>query len=95
MLEVRWAKQALADLDHIDDYYFEKHRDFADRIGRAAVAGSFFLAEWPKAGSALGAGPRRKWRVKNSPYVLVYRAYADHLRILRVRHMREDWRPEP
>jgi toxin ParE1/3/4 len=93
MLEVRWAPQARTDLDKIDDYYRRIDPDVANRIARAAVAETLFLTQSPKAGAFLGEGPRRKWNVPKTPYLLIYVVRAAHLRILRARHARKDWKP--
>jgi toxin ParE1/3/4 len=93
MRDVRWAPQSRNDLDRIDDYYRQIDGDIATRIARAAVSETRFLAESPKAGPLIGEGPRRKWNVPNTPYLLIYVLRHDHIRILRVRHAREDWKP--
>jgi toxin ParE1/3/4 len=92
-IPIRWANRARTDLDKIDDHYAQIDRDIADRMVRAAVAEANFLALWPQAGSLVGNGPRRKWNVKTTPYILIYTPRADHIRIQRVRHARENWKP--
>jgi toxin ParE1/3/4 len=94
-LDVRWAKLAQRDFDEMDDYYAAISPDVALDIGRKLLAATHFLTETPKAGPVLGDGPRRKWTVKGTPYLLVYRAHPGYIRILRVRHVREDWKPRP
>ena len=37
---------------------------------------------------------QRKFAVRGTPYILVYRIVSGAIEILRVRHNREDWRPE-
>ena len=91
MTRVVWVKSAQADLARIDDFNARRGRDFADRVGRAAIAAGRFLAGNPEAGPALHAG-ERKWRVPSTDYVLVYRIVASRIEILRVYHGRENWR---
>ena len=93
-LDLRWGKRARIDLDNIDDYYDRIDPPVANQIARKVVSAAVFLSEWPNAGHLFGDGPRRIWVVRSTPYVLVYRAFADHIRILRVRHVRENWRDE-
>ncbi len=90
-LVVHWAQMARADLKRIDDRYLELDPDFADRVLRSCVAGARTLADAPKLGAEIGAGPRRKWRVRGTPYILIYRPLGARLKILRVRHARENW----
>ena len=94
ILDLRWGKRARIDLDNIDDYYDRIDPSVANQIARKVVAAAFFLSEWPNAGQPFGDGPRRIWAVRSTPYVLVYRAFADYIRILRVRHNRSNWRDE-
>jgi plasmid stabilization system protein ParE len=61
------------------------------RVGRAAIAAARFLAERPEAGPALADGAR-KWRVRGTDYVLIYRPVRQGIQVLRVHHARQDWR---
>jgi toxin ParE1/3/4 len=91
-LAIRWHRRAQTDLSHIDGHYFAIDPDVANDMARKLVAAARFLAEWPEAGAHIEDGPRRSWTVRKSPYVVIYRAYPDHIRILGVRHGRQDWR---
>jgi len=90
---IRWAGLARADLDAIDDRYAAIDVALADRMLRAAIAEADFLSKWPLARSLIGDGPRRKWNVRGTPYILIYTPREDHVRIQRVRHARENWKP--
>ena len=90
-----WAPLAQADLARIDDFNAVNDVDFADRVGRAAIAAGRFLADFPAAGAILH-GDERKWHVPTTDYILIYRISGDDVEILRVHHGREDWRrPAP
>lgn len=89
MKKVRWAKDALHDLDQIDNWYADRDPEFADKVGRAAIAAANFLTEYPFAGAAY-IGKTRKWPVKGTDYRLIYRIWRDAIEVLRVRHARED-----
>ena len=91
MNQAIWSAPARADLADIDDYYHDLAPDYARRVGRIALAAAQFLAEHPKAGPSLADG-RRKWRVAQTPYVLIYRPVPGGVRILRVQHGSSDWR---
>lgn len=91
MSHARWTVPAQSDLARIDDFYLDLAPDFADRLGRAALASARFLADQPRAGELL-EGEVRKWRVHGFDYVLLYRVAIDGVEILRMHHARENWR---
>jgi plasmid stabilization system protein ParE len=86
-----WAPSARADLAHIDLYYSELDLDFANRTAPNAVAAAKFLQANPHAGSKVDGTAYRKWHVPESPFLLIYRSEKGAIRILRVRHARENW----
>ena len=90
---VVWTTSARIDLARIDDYYSNVDLEFANRTARNAVAAARFLAENPFAGPAVKGTPYRKWRVGDSPFLLFYRVEKAAIRVVRVRHHREDWQP--
>lgn len=90
-----WAPSARADLARIDLYYSELDLDFANRAARNAVAAARFLQANPHAGPKVDGTAYRKWRVAESPFLLIYRPEKGAVRILRVRHDREDWQAIP
>ena len=90
MRNVRWAKDALSDLEQIDDWYVSRDPDYADRVGRSAFAAGNFLRNFPFAGPTY-SGEIRKWPVPDTDYRLLYRVEQDQIEILRVRHAREDF----
>ncbi|MGF1550657.1 MAG: type II toxin-antitoxin system RelE/ParE family toxin [Sphingomonadaceae bacterium] len=93
MTRLIWTGAARADLARIDDYYAEADPAFPERMGDNAIAAGRILMEWPHAGSLLGGEQDfRKWPVKSTPYIFIYRILGDRIEILRVRHDREDWR---
>ena len=94
MSQARWTTPARGDLAAVDDYYRELSPAYSLRVGRAALAAGRFLAEFPEAGPAFD-GDRRKWRVRATEYVLLYRAVPGGVEILRLEHARRDWRPRP
>ena len=93
MKTAEWTLDAQADLASIDQFYFDLSPDFADRVGDAALAAAVFFHERPHAGAPLGFGSLRKWRVRATPHLLIYRLVPAGIQIVRVRHVREDWRP--
>ncbi|WP_231728089.1 type II toxin-antitoxin system RelE/ParE family toxin [Sphingopyxis sp. H050] len=90
-----WTTSARIDLARIDDYYSALDLEFADRAARNAVAAAHFLVENPFAGPIVDGTSYRKWRVTNSPFLLFYRIEKAAIRIVRIRHYREDWQTLP
>ena len=91
MRSVRWARAALEDLASLDDYFRERDAAVAEAITRKAVAAARFLADHPAAGERLPNRTLRKWSVRGTPYILLYRPTDDALRIVRVVHAARDW----
>jgi plasmid stabilization system protein ParE len=95
MKRAHWTPDAKADLAKIDDFYTEIALDYADKVGDAAIAAAQFLLQFPYAGTSIDIDDVRKWRVRATPYILIYRTQRDAVQILRIRHMAEDWQNEP
>jgi toxin ParE1/3/4 len=89
----QWTIEARQDLAAIDDYYIGLYPEYATRVGRAAIAAARFLAERPEAGPIL-ADDVRKWSVRGTDYVLLYRPTRTGVQVLRVYHAKQNWRPE-
>jgi toxin ParE1/3/4 len=93
-VRIVWTQPAQQDLARIHDYFVELDPAFSDKYATDAIAAGRFLADNPYAGSRLGRTVR-KWPVRRSPFILIYRVKADTVEILRVRHERENWRAQP
>ena len=94
MSRATWTLLAQIDLARIDDFNARRNLDYADLVGRAAIAAGDFLADFPGAGPIVD-GYERKWRVSETDYVLIYRIVPHGVEILRVYHGRENWRKQP
>lgn len=92
MSRATWTPPAQDDFDALDDDTSRLNPDYAYRVGRAALAAARFLADHPGAGPVLD-GAVRKWRVRGTDYVILYRRADDGVEILRMHHGRRDWRP--
>lgn len=92
MRRSQWTIEARHDLAAIDDYYIDLNPEHATRVGRAAIAAARFLAERPEAGPIL-ADDVRKWSVRGTNYVLLYRLTRTGVQVLRVYHAKQNWRP--
>ena len=87
-LPFEWTEPAAEDVDGIIDYLlgeslpFDAVEDYVKRIYKAPE----HLAMLPGAGKPGRVPNTREWRVKDTPYALIYRALADRVQILRVMH---------
>jgi toxin ParE1/3/4 len=90
-MKVIWTVPAQRDFGRIDEFHAAHDPEFARRAGLLALQSGRFLADHPYAGADIGGGVR-KWHVARTSYVLLYRVADDTVQILRVRHVREDWR---
>jgi plasmid stabilization system protein ParE len=91
MPELIWSRPSRNDLAGIGDYLKDKDPEAALRILRAIREKAALLAAYPEAGPPLGAGVR-SLRVTSTPYTLFYEFRAGSVFVLRIRHVREDWR---
>lgn len=94
MSRATWTRRAQNDLAGADDHWRGIDVDYALRLGRLAMAASRFLADWPFAGVTFGGGTR-KWRIKGTDYLLIYRVVPGGIQVVRLRHARENWRTDP
>src|SRR5581483_4447331 len=88
---VLWSPEALADVDHIWDYYAEiAGRTVADNLLRDIAKVALTLSEYPMAGRSrdeVRAGLRS---ISASPHVVFYRLKGDQPEIVRVLDGRQD-----
>jgi len=91
MKSLDWAGKARDDLAAIDAYWCENAPARADDILDRIEAAAEFLLGMPHASSVLDEGPGRKWSVRSTRYILVYRIMEDAIQILRVHHASRDW----
>ncbi len=96
MRRLDWTRPALSDLRAIDAWLSrEAAPDVAIRILTKIRERADFLLDFPSGGPPLSDGDVHALRVRGSPYVLLYRLKGEHgIEILRVRHVRQDWREE-
>ena len=91
MVSIEWTRPARDDLARLDEQLSDLDPDLADRVGRAVIASGAFLTEHPRAGPDFGRHFLRKWRVRGTRYILIYRIRGDTVQILRLVHDRSDW----
>lgn len=91
MRDVEWTPVAREDLAAIDAYWWAFNRERADEILDRIEAAGGFLSGMPHADMMLEDRPARKWRVRGTSYLLIYRIHDDRIEILRVHHASQDW----
>ncbi|MGV1682791.1 type II toxin-antitoxin system RelE/ParE family toxin [Sphingopyxis sp. NJF-3] len=79
------------DLARIEDFFAAIDPEFAIRASDATFAAADFLLEQPRAGPVLGHGSLRKWKVRETPILLIYQIESHGIAIVRVQHDRSDW----
>ena len=94
MTRAQWTETAVEDLDglrhYLSDFSEQKAAEQVEQLLEAAR----WLAERPRAGPALGLYGWRKWRPRGADYLLIYEVADDGVIILRVRHVRNNWRSD-
>lgn len=91
-MRLEWSSSASADMARIYDHYAAFHPDIGLRMTHAIRDAAERLAEFPLSAPAVAAG-LRKLSVQKIGFVLLFRVSGDQVRILRIRHMRENWQP--
>ena len=97
-LSIEWTEATSADMDNISVYLLGENLDYAivqEYVKRIFKAPEH-LAIFPGAGKPGRMSGIREWRVKNTPYALVYRVLSDRIQILRIMHdsrLFSKWQP--
>ena len=91
MTRAIWSAAALADFDDLDRFYAEFSTDHARRVGKLAVEAGKLLAENPLMGPVV-EGSLRKWTVRGTDYIILYRPGEAGVEIARLIDARHNWR---
>lgn len=94
MSRVEWTPLARTDLAEIDSYWWLNNPARADQIAGRIRSAASFLLEFPEAGRTVGRSGVRKWSVRGTRYLLIYRASSTGVLVIRVRHGATDWLAE-
>ena len=93
MTVIVWTKPSIADLSEIRHWLVtEAGRLIAVRVLEPIRQQAEQLETFAALGPALTA-TRRKMLVQKTNYVIVYRIKAKSIDVLRVHHLRQNWRP--
>ncbi len=88
MNQLIWSRPARQDLYRIafDEMLWDVEV-LVERIEKAPL----LLTEFPELGEMIGSTGRRKWRVKGTPFLLIYKSRKGTVEISRVVHAASDW----
>ena len=84
-----WSASALADLDEVDCYLRDYSPDQARRFVGMAIAAVRLLADNPHLGP-VARGDLRKWSIRGTEYLILYRPMPDGVNIVRLMHAKQD-----
>ena len=94
MKRLVWARAARRDLFAIATYYGQFDPTLPMTLLARVYDAPLALLDFPEMGSPTRHPRVRKWRVRNTPFVLFYARASRGIEIRRVRHEREDWKIE-
>lgn len=91
MKALRWSEGASADIFRLVEQAEADQAGVADRLFELILSAPQILCEYPGAGATLGHSELRKWLIKKTPFLLIYRERSDEIEITRVLHRASDW----
>lgn len=91
MKRIIWSGDARRELEQLNDWYAQFSVDLPLTLTLRIEAALIKLLDFPLLGASLPDSTRRKWVVRGTPYLVLYRPTPDGIRILSVRHVRSNW----
>ncbi len=92
MRRLSWSGPARRDLIAIAEHYGDIVPGLDDEMLARILDGPRLLLDHPNLGQSVGAFDLRKWTVRRTPFILIYRVTETVVEIARVHHAAEDWR---
>ena len=90
-MELRWTREAAADLERIADYLFQHVPDRAADLVRAVYDAPALLLEFPDRGRPGKKEGTRELVLSPLPYLVVYAVRSDVIFIVRILHGAQQW----
>jgi len=90
-MQLRWTKEAAADLEHITDYLFQKAPERAAELVRGIYNAPAALLTFPYRGRAGKKEGTRELALPSLPYVVVYQITGEVIHIVRILHGAQKW----
>jgi len=88
-MELRWTREAAADLEHITDYLFQNAPERAAELVRGIYNAA--LLPFPYRGRAGKKEGTRELVLSSLPYVVVYQITGEVIHIVRILHGAQKW----
>jgi toxin ParE1/3/4 len=86
-----WSAQAQRELLDIADYYDGIDPALANAIVTRIDTAVAPLLTFPRMGAPVDRHGARKWRVPDTPFILIYDIAGNRIDVLGVAHQRSDW----
>ena len=90
-MQLRWTREAAADLEHIADYLFQHVPDRAAELVRAVYDAPALLLEFPNRGRPGKKEGTREFVLSPLPYLVVYTVGRDVIFVVRILHGAQQW----
>lgn len=85
-MELRWAEEAAADLEHITDYLFQNAPERAAELVRGIYNAPAALLTFPYRGRAGRKEGTRELVLSSLPYIVVYQITGEVIHVVRILH---------
>ena len=90
-MQLRWIREAAADLERIADYLFQHVPDRAAELARAVYEAPALLLEFPHRGRPGKTEGTRELVLSPLPYLVVYAVRGDVVFVVRILHGAQQW----
>ena len=90
-MQLRWTREAVADLERIADYLFQHVPDRAAELVRALYDAPALLLEFPHRGRPGKKRGTRELVLSRLPYLIVYALRSDVIFVVRILHGAQQW----
>lgn len=90
-MQLRWTREAAADLERIADYLFQQVPERAAELVRAVYEAPALLLEFPYRGRPGKKAGTRELVISALPYLVVYTVHGDVVLVVRILHGAQQW----
>ena len=90
-MQLRWTREAAADLERIADYLFQHVPERAAELVRAVYDAPAVLLEFPHRGRPGKKAGTRELVMSPLPYLVVYSVHGDVVFVVRILHGAQQW----
>ena len=90
-MQLRWTKEAAADLERIADYLCQQVLDRATELVRAIYQAPASLLEFPHRGRPGKKAGTRELVISRLPYLVVYTVRGNAVFVVRILHGAQRW----